>query len=255
MYYTKSKSFKLAIILIMFNSCDKRVPTTIKEVPLTSKENFYPKTDFYKNIDSVNINNIIKFNDNTTNKPTEFFWTFLGGTPNKSIDQNPQIKYSNLGLYNVKLVTKNQYGSDSLIKQNYVKVFFESNFDTDFEDWTSSSNWYKSTSSSLYNKVGLLAYSQILNTGSGTSDLATLTRTFNNIPENYLISFWYYIYSPKGTLNLKLNEKSIFLTSGFGQGVAIFPMKPGNNVVVSFEATLYPTSSIYLTNFKLIPKP
>lgn len=51
------------------------------------------------------------------------FWTFLGGTPNKSIDQNPQIKYSNLGLYNVKLVTKNQYGSDSLIKQNYVKVF------------------------------------------------------------------------------------------------------------------------------------
>ena len=72
---------------------------------------------------------------------------------------------------------------------------------------------------------------------------------------NYLISFWYYIYSPKGTLNLKLNEKSIFLTSGFGQGVAVFPMKPGNNVIVSFEATLYPTSSIYLTNFKLIPKP
>jgi len=63
------------------------------------------------------------FTDESVGDPTEWYWEFPGGTPGISTDQNPQnIIYSGTGNYNVTLVATNEYGNDTVIKENYITV-------------------------------------------------------------------------------------------------------------------------------------
>ena len=65
---------------------------------------------------NVNFTNLSSGNSNS------FKWTFQGGTPSNSTYTNPSVYYELPGIYNVKLVTTNSYGVDSLIKQGYISV-------------------------------------------------------------------------------------------------------------------------------------
>jgi len=49
-------------------------------------------------------------------------WFFPGAIPNYSYDFSPTIHYPDTGIYTVILICFNQYGSDTLIKYNYIKV-------------------------------------------------------------------------------------------------------------------------------------
>lgn len=60
------------------------------------------------------------FTDLSFNGPVSWFWDF--GDGNSSVLQNPQHQYSTNGIFNVKLVTTNAFGTDSLIKQGFVTV-------------------------------------------------------------------------------------------------------------------------------------
>jgi len=61
------------------------------------------------------------FTDQSTYNPTSWKWYFPGATPDTSSLKNPtNILYNGYGCYNVKLVVRNKYGSDSLIKNNYI---------------------------------------------------------------------------------------------------------------------------------------
>lgn len=65
----------------------------------------------------------LDFSDLSVGEPTEWKWTFEGGVPNESDDQNPTgITYNEIGFYDVKLVIRKGIRSDSLILDNYVKV-------------------------------------------------------------------------------------------------------------------------------------
>ncbi len=65
----------------------------------------------------------VSYEDLSTGLPTNFSWTFEGGTPSTSNIQNPQgIVYSTPGIYDVTLAASNSISSDTLTKTNYIVV-------------------------------------------------------------------------------------------------------------------------------------
>jgi len=71
------------------------------------------------------------FFDQSTNNPTSWQWSFPGGTPSSSNDQNPtNICYNNPGIYDVTLITTNSNGSDTLTLSNYITVYSTPAFPT-----------------------------------------------------------------------------------------------------------------------------
>jgi gliding motility-associated-like protein len=62
----------------------------------------------------------IGFTDESTNGPTQWSWTFPGGTPATSNLQNPSVIYNTPGMYNVTLIAINGFGSDTLTQVNYI---------------------------------------------------------------------------------------------------------------------------------------
>lgn len=66
----------------------------------------------------------IQFNDNSTGA-TEWNWSFPGGTPANSTDENPIIIYNTSGIYNVSLVASNASGNNSSTQTSYIEVLNE----------------------------------------------------------------------------------------------------------------------------------
>lgn len=64
----------------------------------------------------------VQFNDQSTNAPTSWSWSFPGGTPTTSSLQNPSIVYNTPGTYDVTLTATNAYGSDAITKTAYITV-------------------------------------------------------------------------------------------------------------------------------------
>lgn len=62
------------------------------------------------------------FIDRSLNSPTGWLWTFIGGTPSASTDQNPTVTYASEGTFAIKLVISDSVSSDTLEKINYVTV-------------------------------------------------------------------------------------------------------------------------------------
>ena len=59
---------------------------------------------------------------NTSTNASLCQWFFDGGTPATSTDCNPTVIYDTAGVYQVKLVVSNSFGSDSVIYNNYINV-------------------------------------------------------------------------------------------------------------------------------------
>ena len=53
---------------------------------------------------------------------TSWEWTFPGGTPATSTDQNPVVTYATAGVYNVILKSSNSYGDNTKTKTNFIHV-------------------------------------------------------------------------------------------------------------------------------------
>lgn len=59
---------------------------------------------------------------------TNYQWTFVGGNPSNSSQQNPIVTYSNPGSYTVSLTTTNAVGTVSHIETAYIGVRSSNNF-------------------------------------------------------------------------------------------------------------------------------
>ncbi|HPR57508.1 MAG TPA: M14 family zinc carboxypeptidase [Bacteroidales bacterium] len=64
----------------------------------------------------------VQFTDLSQNNPASWQWTFEGGNPATSGEQNPYITYPDLGTFDVKLVVQNEYGTDSVLYEDYISV-------------------------------------------------------------------------------------------------------------------------------------
>ena len=65
---------------------------------------------------------VINFTDLSTNSPTSWSWTFDGGTPSVSTEQNPSVEYDSSGSYGVSLTVNTQDGSESKNITDYITV-------------------------------------------------------------------------------------------------------------------------------------
>ncbi|HLO60613.1 MAG TPA: M4 family metallopeptidase [Bacteroidales bacterium] len=61
-----------------------------------------------------------RFMSLSSNEPDSLQWLFEGGEPDSSTAENPVVYYENPGWYDVTLITSNQYGSDTLVRYQYI---------------------------------------------------------------------------------------------------------------------------------------
>lgn len=64
----------------------------------------------------------VRFIDLSVNMPTGWEWTFEGGDPSTSMEQNPVVVYNTVGAYQVTLTTTNNAGNNTLTKSEYITV-------------------------------------------------------------------------------------------------------------------------------------
>ncbi|WP_345005650.1 PKD domain-containing protein, partial [Snuella lapsa] len=81
-----------------------------------------PVADFTISSQTVFQGNSIMFTDASQNNPTSWNWTFEGGTPSISTEQNPMVVYNTLGTYKVSLEVTNSTGSHFKEVVNYIAV-------------------------------------------------------------------------------------------------------------------------------------
>ena len=82
-----------------------------------------PVSNFRVDNQQVLLGGQVKFTDLSGGFPTKWEWTFEGGTPSTSTEQNPTVTYTQPGTFKVTLVTSNAIGqSDPLVRTSYVEV-------------------------------------------------------------------------------------------------------------------------------------
>jgi PKD repeat protein len=81
-----------------------------------------PVASFSANDQSICLGTTINYTDASTNDPTNWAWTFPGGTPASSTVQNPSVAYSTPGTYNAQLIASNGDGADTILFTNYITV-------------------------------------------------------------------------------------------------------------------------------------
>ena len=123
-----------------------------------------PTASFAANVQTICEGGSITYTDDSWGgDATSWDWSFPGGTPSASTEQNPTITYNTAGTYSATLVAGNISGSDSFTRTNYVNVsgdamynaeFYSDGFESpsDFSsDWeimnyTSTYTWERNTS-------------------------------------------------------------------------------------------------------------
>lgn len=86
-----------------------------------------PSANFGVSATAPCLNQIVQFQDMTTKDPTIWLWsispagyTYVSGT--NATSQNPQVQFTAYGNYSVQLIATNSYGSDTLLRTNYISV-------------------------------------------------------------------------------------------------------------------------------------
>lgn len=64
----------------------------------------------------------VTFTDLSTNDPDQWFWEFEGANPSFSTSQNPYVGYTDTGWFDVSLIATNQFGSDTILKEDYIHI-------------------------------------------------------------------------------------------------------------------------------------
>ena len=127
-------------------------------------------------------------------------WTFTGGTPSTSTDQNPVVVYDTPGTYPVKLMVSNLNGADSLIRNAYVLVADPATADTtpiieDFEtttlnDWIILNDvgnaWALTNTASVSGSKSLALMNFDNNTAGGYDEIISPIFDLTTLPDGAL---------------------------------------------------------------------
>jgi PKD repeat protein len=106
--------------------------------------------------------NTVTFSDQSYNAPTSWNWSFPGGTPSSSSDQNPTVTYNTPGKYTVSLAVSSNGTTKTISIDSAVKVLEGSKpipFLEDFESYNSieSANFWDITNAN--SNAGFQIYS------------------------------------------------------------------------------------------------
>ena len=78
--------------------------------------------DFIASSTTVCEGAIVAFTDKSSGNNTSWVWSFPGGTPSSSTEQNPIVRYNTSGNYQVELTATNVSGSEVETKVGYITV-------------------------------------------------------------------------------------------------------------------------------------
>lgn len=81
-----------------------------------------PVADFTASATTISVGGHVDFKDLSTNNPTNWEWTFEGGTPLISTKQNPTVFYNKPGQYDVTLKVWNPSGQAEITKEKFITV-------------------------------------------------------------------------------------------------------------------------------------
>jgi hypothetical protein len=81
-----------------------------------------PVADFAADVTSIQVGDTVAFTDLSANMPTSWEWSFEGGTPGVSTEQNPVVLYETSGVFDVTLTASNAFGSDTKTIDDYIHV-------------------------------------------------------------------------------------------------------------------------------------
>lgn len=92
------------------------------ETALYSNPSAAPVSQFYNAYNAACINVPFVFNDQSSNAPTQWNWSFPGGSPSTSTLQNPAVTYSISGIYTITLISGNANGLSAPITKTIQAV-------------------------------------------------------------------------------------------------------------------------------------
>jgi len=93
--------------------------TTILDVQLEAASLI---ADFSADQTSVSVGTTIHFTEETYGNPDTYQWTFEGGTPATSTEENPTVTYNEIGNFDVTLVITKGGDEHQITKENYIHV-------------------------------------------------------------------------------------------------------------------------------------
>ncbi len=178
----------------------------------------------------------VQFNDLSAGNPIAWNWSFPGGVPATSTEQNPAVTYATPGVYSATLVVTNLYGSDTLALQNLIEVlalpiaafdYTATNLTVSFDNQSQNGTSY------------------MWNFGDGTtSNEANPTHTYAS-PGSYTVSLT--VLNNCGAATL---QKTLVLTSGVRdaawlQVLALYPNPNTGRFTVEMRGE--PTAEVVFT--------
>jgi PKD repeat protein len=105
------------VTLFAYNDCD-----TVSTFTNVTINGTLPEASFTANVRRFCAPDTVRFTDNSPGNPTEWSWSFPGGTPAASTDQNPVVVYNTPGAYGVSLNVTNAFGSNNITQTAYIIV-------------------------------------------------------------------------------------------------------------------------------------
>ncbi len=85
------------------------------------KPSFSPLADFDSDETLIPLGESVDFTDLSLGVPTNWEWTFEGGIPGNSSQQNPtEILFDQEGSFDVTLISSNDLGSDTIVKEDFI---------------------------------------------------------------------------------------------------------------------------------------
>jgi PKD repeat protein len=109
-----------------------------------------PVADFFAEQTTATIGEEISFTDWSSNVPTSWQWIFEGGNPSTSQEQNPTVAFSESGFHTASLVVSNEYGTDTLVLEDYIYV--------ENDAWMCVNEMTNATSGNFYDAGGPEGY-------------------------------------------------------------------------------------------------
>jgi choice-of-anchor B domain-containing protein len=104
------------VTLIGINECGSDTQSVMINASLL------PTAGFSSSQSSACVPAEIQFNDLSSANVIEWQWSFEGGFPENSVEQNPLISYAEVGTYNVELIVKSLAGSDTMVMTGYITI-------------------------------------------------------------------------------------------------------------------------------------
>lgn len=113
----------------------------------------------------VAVGQSLSFTDLSSGNPVSWYWHFEGGEPEMSANADPgKIIYNRIGSYNVSLKVSNEFGSDSISREDYIYVVprvFPNPATVEFYVMTGNNN-QESCQIEVYDATGRIVYSKNL---------------------------------------------------------------------------------------------